>query len=63
MAKETKMANVFGENVLLETSTSLPYYWAVRNEAGETEASGFSKTESSCKESMVRALKGKESAG
>lgn len=63
MAKVQKIANVFGEGVLLETTTSLPYYWAVRNEAGEVEASGFSKTESACKASMVRALKGKESAG
>lgn len=63
MAKVQKIANVFGEGVLLETSTSLPYYWAVRNEAGEVEASGFSKTESACKASMVRALKGKDSAG
>ena len=63
MAKVQKIANVFGENVLLETSTSLPYYWAVRNEAGEIEASGFSKTESACKAAMVRTLKGKDSAG
>ena len=63
MAKVQKIANVFGEGVLLETSTSLPYYWAVRNEAGEIEASGFSKSESACKAAMVRTLKGKDSAG
>lgn len=62
MAKETKMANVFGANVLLETSTKNPFYWAIRNKAGEIEFSGFSKTESACKAAMVSALKGKESS-
>lgn len=62
MAKETKIANVFGANVLLETSTKNPFYWAIRNKTGEIEFSGFSKTESACKAAMVSALKGKESS-
>ena len=63
MAKVQKIANVFGQTILLETSTSLPYYWAIKgNETEEIEFSGFGKTESACKSSMVSALKGKDSA-
>ena len=64
MEKEQKMVNVFGENHVLETSTTSPFYWAIKsNETGEIEFSGFGKTESACKAAISRSLKGKDSEG